>query len=279
VLQATSAGEISAGQPGGRRRYYHDVVALNLKAQKEPKDVPVTLRRGVTLRGRLVGPDGKPVLKAVLLASGELLPPRGFSFPAGPRPVESLPGMRFITDGRYELPGCDPDKAYRVYFLNVHRDFAELGLGRRIIFAPDGTGSVSRERKAPVGDGKGRLGAAVEISARKAAGKPLTIPMVPCGTAEVRIVDAKGKPVQQSVWLELIVTPEQRQSKSILPAETMLRVMEAGDHLTFPALIPGATYRLRIPTRPSAQRKLEKEFTVASGKKVKLPDQIVPEDK
>jgi hypothetical protein len=43
------------------RNYYDSLVALNLKPQAGPHEVKVTLRRGVTLAGQVVGPDGNPV--------------------------------------------------------------------------------------------------------------------------------------------------------------------------------------------------------------------------
>jgi hypothetical protein len=280
VLQKTSAGEISAGQPGGRPQYFHSIVPLNLKLQKEPKDVTITLRRGVTVRGRLVGPDGKPVLMAVLYGPGDLLP---FPNPTrgdllvnmgGP----GLPRMRFITDGRFELSGCDPDRTYRIFLLNVHRDFAELGLGRRLAFTPDGFGS-SDGGKPPIVDGKGRLGATVEIAAKRAADKLLTVSMVPCGAAEVRFVDVKGKPVQPTARLALVITPEQRPNKQVVAPETDRGVTQSGERITFPALIPGATYRLSVLGRRPDRTNSDHEFKAVSGKTIKLPDQVIREQK
>src|SRR5262249_5731167 len=61
------------GQPGGERVSFHAIHRLDLAPQAGPHELPVTVRRGVTLSGRLVGPDGKAVPRAVLFCGGELL--------------------------------------------------------------------------------------------------------------------------------------------------------------------------------------------------------------
>src|SRR5262249_6386871 len=43
------------------------LAALNFKRNTEPPEMKITLRRGVTVKGLLVGPDGKPVAKAKML--------------------------------------------------------------------------------------------------------------------------------------------------------------------------------------------------------------------
>src|SRR5262249_40053597 len=54
LTSVVGSTDLLEGRPGGDRRFYDCVIALDLKPQKKPKEVPVTLRRGVTLRGKLV---------------------------------------------------------------------------------------------------------------------------------------------------------------------------------------------------------------------------------
>src|SRR5262249_37325481 len=156
-------------------------------------------------------------------------------------------------DGVFELPGCDPGKTYRVLIVDDTREPDWKGGPM-----PIGGGKVAVLPSAPNGlgllkDTPGRVGALVEISAKKANGKPLTVKLQPCGKAEVRFVDADGKAARVVPWLELLVTPKQGK----LPAEWMqlgrpnispqpgLLTPDKEGRLTISGLIPGATYRLR----------------------------------
>jgi RNA polymerase sigma factor (sigma-70 family) len=312
VWQTTTAGELNAGKPGGDRRYFHAVVRLDLKPQKEPKDLTVTVRRGVTLRGKLVGPDGKPVPRAVLFGPGDLIPPQTNVFVPGQPSGGNISRIIALRDGTFELPGCDPDKVYRVFFLNVPRDFPLQSGGAT--YRPLAAGQAIRYIALDSGmgwaggllaDGKDRLGAAADLSAKEAGGKPMTVKLSACGSAEVRLLDDKGKPVQNPVWLEMVVNPQERRAKNTVNPEVVAmhspfgggaefapgRLAAGGGRnnrpfgpdaqgrVKFPALIPGATYRIRVLEIPNLQVKAEKEFTAESGKTVKLPDIVVPRPK
>src|SRR5262249_31332447 len=66
IHKEIGATEIYEGRRGGRRYYPDGVVKWDLPRDAVPKDVTVTLRRGVTIKGTIVGPDGKPVEQALL---------------------------------------------------------------------------------------------------------------------------------------------------------------------------------------------------------------------
>jgi RNA polymerase sigma factor (sigma-70 family) len=97
------------------RRYYPDgLVALDLKPEVGTHRVEVTLKRGVPLKGRVLGPDGKAVAGGHLLCRCYV--PTGFTL-NGP---SSVP----VKDGRFELPGWDAANPAPLYVLSP-----ELGLG------------------------------------------------------------------------------------------------------------------------------------------------------
>ena len=54
-----------SGQRGGTRYYPDAVVKLDLPVQAGPKEIAVALRRGMTLKGRLLGPAGQAMSSAV----------------------------------------------------------------------------------------------------------------------------------------------------------------------------------------------------------------------
>ena len=91
------------------------MVALDIPPGTKEHEAAVTLRRGVTVKGRLTGPNGKPVARAVMLCDFQLpdQPVSNWSyFGIGRRPI-------VVRDGAFELPGCDPEATFPVCFLDA----------------------------------------------------------------------------------------------------------------------------------------------------------------
>jgi hypothetical protein len=108
VRQEIGRRVLDSGKPGGLRYRPDAVVELNLPAKARTKDVAVTLRRGVTVKGKLEGPGGKPVAAKCLMFCATQ--------------VDQLsPFWRFpvqVRDGQFLLRGCDPAATYPVMFLD-----------------------------------------------------------------------------------------------------------------------------------------------------------------
>jgi hypothetical protein len=239
IYREINSSKVHYNRPGGLRWYPDGLAELNLKPRAASAEVKVTLRRGVTMQGRLVGADGKPVARAMMTYRQRLTPAEYHYH----RAFE-------VTGGRFELPGCDPEKTYRVFFLDAEHD----------------------------------QGAVAEISARQSHGQPVTVRLAPCGSARARFVDAQGKPVAgHQLPLVLIVTPGVLPSLEALQkgwlyadfqfsgnmSRPLFRELrsDATGRITFPALIPGATYRLTdLKEKPLA------EFKAEAGKTVRLGD-------
>ena len=145
---------------------------------------------------------------------------------------------------------------------------------------------------------KRKLGATVHLSGKSAAGGQMTVRLQPCGTAQARLVDPNGQPVagyQDQYLISMIVTPGAfRRSRD--PADAK-RLFAEADYLTridsinylkepmsdaqgrivFPALIPGATYRISTRTRAGQASKppLHKNFTVKPGETLDLGDIVI----
>ena len=157
-------------------------------------------------------------------------------------------------NGQFEIHGLDPDAEVPVYFLEPNR----------------------------------KLGATAYFSGKSASGGPVTVRLEPCVTAKARLVDPDGKPVGgfSKPWLiSMVVTPgpfasnKTRKEGLLLADEARLTavdpinyehnpVSDAQGRITFPALIPGATYRIidRTPFRGPDGPQHRKDFTVKSGR-------------
>jgi hypothetical protein len=104
----TSLGELENGRPGAFRYYPNAVVTLDLKQGIEAPEVTAVLRRGVSLRRRVVGPDGKPVANFRVLCRSYI--PTGWH--------QWNPGYGNwleCRDGNLEVPGCDPKLAFTAW--------------------------------------------------------------------------------------------------------------------------------------------------------------------
>ncbi len=260
--------------------FYPDAwAAVDLKPGAE-RDVPVTLRRAALLRGRVVGPDGKPV-PGVYLARRPVVPPEPTVTPEKTtrqvaydvqRPKEKDPVMwRVVVLGRYSQPRYDvipvelldgtftipvllPEATYRLHFL----------------------------------DSTGQLGAVAELSGKQAGGELVTVRLQPCGQAAARLVDSKGKPLighRPLLWMLLPPGPHAAPSDLSELLSHNLRAHDAvwsayldpGRHgdgprsdaegrITLPALIPGATYRVLLGSGKA------RDFTVTAGRTAELGD-------
>ena len=147
-------------------------------------------------------------------------------------------------------------------------------------------------------DSKNLLGAVAEFSVKAGADGVIPVDLAPCGTARSpRLVNAKGEPLsgyRDPYLISMIVTPG-RDGFSTEPADED-QIAQDGDyvsridkdhygdlvtdaqgHITFPALIPGATYRVTdMSTRDDAGgRKTRKLFVAGAGETVDLGDIVI----
>ncbi len=227
-------------------RMYPDALAhIDIKPGAAPENVKLQFRRGVTVAGRVIGPDGHPVTNAIALGRTYIpnkLNGLPFTFFTG-----NAPQLK-VRDGRFEIPGCDPEKPFTFHFL----------------------------------DREHQLGATVELSGKSARNGPVTIQLEKCGAANVRYKDPQGNPVAGHTGdqLMLIITPgadinarpdqimADMQYQANLDSERLRRLRtDADGRITWSSLIPGAKYRLRGH---------DVDFTAEAGKTIDLPDVTIP---
>jgi RNA polymerase sigma factor (sigma-70 family) len=255
-------------KPIGDPSYYHAIVEVDVKPADKVKEVNITLRRGVTIAGRLVGPDDKPVASALLFVS------------AHKQRFEKTMHPVLVRDGKFEVHGCDPEKTYQLLFLEYPRL-------PPMLMMTEGLQSFGQLWLAELLNGKDRRGASVKVLAKKVAGEPFIVRFAPCGSAKLRFTDADGKPKKDFVpWLQLVVTPGPPLWKAIedktLAAEVVSLAGPYGDQppgqpktdakgcVTYHGLIPGATYRIKTYGQDMVHNIVLKDFSVESGKTAEL---------
>jgi RNA polymerase sigma factor (sigma-70 family) len=261
VGSAGGVGDKAIGDPA----YHHAILDVEVKKDEKVKEVNITLRRGVTVKGRLVGPDDTPAASAVLFVSHHRQ-----RFDNTMHPV-------LARNGRFEVRGLDPEKTYRLLFLEHPR------LPNSLITPESLQGFPQLYMKELLGP-QNKLGLSVEVSPKKVK-EELTVKLAPCGKAKVRFVDGAGKPLAKYVpWLQLVVTPGPRIYQALedktLAAEVVTLTGRYGGQLsahptdaqgfvTLEGLIPGATYRLK-KTDQEPNNEVIKEFSVEAGKTLEL---------
>jgi hypothetical protein len=230
-------------------RHYPDAFRkLSPKPDEGPIDIDINLKRGVTVRGHLVDSNRQPVREALLVSRWYLS--------RNNMTVNHAPTWKKLRGGRFELGGCDPGSSAPVLFL----------------------------------DAKHQRGAAIELSGKQ-ADEDVVVNMKPCGSAKVRIVDDHSRAVRAGrspAHLEVVLSQgasfgdifmdDQKTSPLMgdaihvenLDHDRYRDIMtDAEGRLTFPSLIPGATYRITVFNQ---KKKTEIEFTVDPGQIKDLGD-------
>jgi protocatechuate 3,4-dioxygenase beta subunit len=254
-------GGAFSARPGHDRLYAHAYRAVDVKPGMPDLVVDLALRRGATVRGRVVGPDGRPVRSAAIYSLATLwVSPIG-----GWRDwnLISNRGHADVHDGRFALHGLDPEGELPAYFIEP----------------------------------ESKLGATVRFSGRSAASGPPTVRLEPCGSARCRLVDPESKPLGRypaTGLLLLVATPGPTHRRNPAKADPLFADELAVNRLdmvnyrrdarsdaegraTFPMLIPGASYRVvdRTPVIGGGDPAVRKEFTVKPGEAVELGDILI----
>ena len=153
----------------------------------------------------------------------------------------------------------------------------------------EGVGSTGRLVLPMLLGPKNKLGAAVEVWAKKAGQGPLEVRLKPTGSARLHMLDANGKPAPHvEPSLELVASPGPTFAVALqtgaMAGETVClaeRLTTAGKQpgsggppgtLAVHGLIPGATYRVRMFQQP----KVLQDFTAEAGKTLDVTVPVVP---
>jgi protocatechuate 3,4-dioxygenase beta subunit len=242
VLVETSSGELRRGRAGGERNYAHAVERINPQADAEPIAITIKLQRGDRVSGRIVDEDGQ-LADHVLMISRTKAHASSIFWRG-----QVGYGIEEVRGGQFELRGLAAGKDNEVYFLDAER----------------------------------RLGAKVTI---RADGDSPTVVLKPCGSATAIYVDRDGKPIANAQpMIEFVAAPGAGRYEMLLnraaltaDADFMANVdrtnysrgpkTDAEGRITFPALIPGATYRV---VETNGQAMSAKTFSVKENETVHL---------
>ncbi len=212
IAAEASSGLIESGTPNGERLYPDGLLAVDASAGAKI-EATITLRRGRSLHGRIIDPDGRPAMDAGVVERDGL---------------NSLPAPK----GEFELTGLDPARPITVYFLDTKNQ-----------------------------------GARIVTFSRPDLDRPVTVQLERCGSARARFIDPQGQPFvnlrfelssQPMIRLEMTfadLSPDTRHANPRLEIERTLVVNQDPEHyesmatdargwVTYPSLIPGATYRI-----------------------------------
>jgi hypothetical protein len=126
VVSSTGHGTGVSLTPGP-----HGFARVDVPAEKDPPETRITLRRGVRLEARVVGPDGAPLDMVMSWC------------------VERRASL--LEEGRFRLDGADPERTYRAYFVDAKR---RLGAVADLKYDPKGPAVVTLQ---PTATAKGIL--------------------------------------------------------------------------------------------------------------------------
>jgi hypothetical protein len=230
------------------RTYPDALLKLSPKPNEGPVDVELKLRRGVTVRGRLVDPGGRPVREA-LLVSRWYLSRNSMS-------VNHGKAWKTLRGGRFELDGCDPGSSAPVLFLD-----AKNQQGAAIELSGKQSGEDLGVTMKPCGSASVRL--------VDAEGKPLRAGRSP---AHLEVVLSPGASWGDILPGNQMTSPLQSDAihASNLDVQRYRDIKtDADGRMTFPTLIPGAKYRIIVLNQ---KEKTQIEFTVAPGEAKDLGD-------
>jgi hypothetical protein len=253
VLQEIGSGQLYRGQSGGQRHYAHAFVPIDPHEDDDGQNLDpleILLDPGAVVQGRLINPAGTMPKEALVVWRGQ-----------ANASITTVRGdTDTVYDGKFRLTGIAREGTTPIFFLDTASE----------------TGAVF-DASAAIGQGEQH------------------VHLEPCGAAVVRFIDSDGQPFAgYETTLRLVVTPGPSPMTArgsgageLLADEIIVANFDrphywehprsdADGRLRFPALIPGATYRI-LASR-NRQTVIAREFTVKASELRDLGDIVVDQE-
>jgi hypothetical protein len=231
------------------RVFEHAFASLNAAHGDRLEPMRFTLRRGTTISGRVVGPDGQAIREAVAVCRSVAQPLRG-----------QVPRTLSIRDGVFEIPGCVPGRTYPVLLLDSVRRLGAVTDLR--VFARGETPPTVR--MAECGTARVRL---VDAVGRPLVGhRPLVRIWIPEDTSSEDSNASKTWPRQDPIFASWFDTVNYLSGPRT----------DADGIAVLPTLVPGLEYRVDFVVDDRYSR--SSPFRVAPGQTVRLPDVVISDD-
>ena len=232
--------------PGPPLYYAHAIIPYEAKAGDPPHEVSAALRTGVTIRGRVEGPEVQTVTDGFILTTLHIEP---FSpFWRGEYDT--------IRDGRFELHGLDPEGSTRVHVLDPDHKW-----GATVEVSGKQAGEDMTIRLEPCGMARARF---VGPDGKPVVQhRPHVEIVVTSGPS--RMSRNEKDQAERSADTEMVANAGGRHYGK-------LPHTDAEGRITLGSLIPGARYRI---VDYSTVNQVRKDFTVKAGETVDLGDLLI----
>lgn len=224
--------------------YAHAEYRLDLSGTERPEPIRVQLRRGRSIEGELLGPDGQTVKSASMVCAGRV------------SPIQSLVVLPMTAkEGRFVLPGCEEGHEYTVLFLDLAHDWGGVATVRCL---PDS--APPRVQLSPCGEARVRF---VNPEGQPVAGfSPNVLVRTP---RSVRLDDLPPSPQPCDWQLPTRVDPLWWVTDRTSDDDGVVKLKR---------LIPGVEYQFGVQTS-DATKQIRPPFTVRSAEVRTLPDVII----
>jgi RNA polymerase sigma factor (sigma-70 family) len=257
VLGEIGSNRLYIDRPGGQRYRAHAIIPYEVKAGDPPHEVATALRPGVTIKGRIEGPDGQTVTDGFVLTTTGIE-----AYNPHWRGDNRVP----VRDGRFELHGLDPEGSTHIYVLDPEHEWGATAE----VFGKQ-AGEDLTIRLQPCGRSKARfVGPDGQPIAKHQAHFEFVMTPGPSYMSQ-----AERDKVQLSADAEFLTNVDHKHYRDLPRTDDKGR-------FTMVSLIPGALYRINDMSKINDVTKgiqVRKDFTVKPGEAVDLGDLLIEDPK